>query len=203
MTTPGPDDGVALPGGSCRPHLPPPRILPMPAAGAGHPGTTVSPRQLLEGIVEELLDGHEPGADRPRLTVNLDLGDAPGLDFDPALLRRIVEPLLRRSILAAGSSDGIRARRPEVVVTAVTYPDAVEFEFADSGAGLTPGEWAGLRARDRASTAGPDDSRTTLETISDEARSLGGSLTATNCPEGGSAVTLRLPLLRTARRRAA
>ena len=92
---------------------------------------------------------------------------------DPQPLARLLEGLVQQAVAAAVVPDP-QSDLPslcEVVVTALDAGAAVEVEVADSGAA-------------RASVA------TDLETM---ATRLGGSLLVTACPEGGTAVTLRLP----------
>ncbi|MGB8852812.1 MAG: hypothetical protein WCC69_04520 [Pirellulales bacterium] len=92
---------------------------------------------------------------------------------DPQQLTRLLEGLVQQAVAAAVVPDPQSDLPPlcEVVVTAVDTGAAVEIEVADSG-------------NARAAVANE------LETI---AARLGGSLLVTACPEGGTAVTLRLP----------
>lgn len=92
---------------------------------------------------------------------------------DPQPLARLLEGLVQQAVAAAVVPDPQSDLRPlcEVVVTAVDTGAAVEIEVADSG-------------NARAAVANE------LET---SAARLGGSLLVTVCPEGGTAVTLRLP----------
>ncbi len=206
MTLPARNEGHALSGGADREELPPPRILSMPAGVARRGGGMVTPRQMLVEIVKDSLGDRQEGGDAARVKVVLDLEDLPVLDVDAATLRRMMEPLLRRSFEAAANSTGLHARHPEVVVTAVAYPEAVEIEIGDTGAGLTACERSSLHLHCDAAMAGrspADGVMTTLAKIRDQADSLGGTLTATDCPDGGSAVTIRLPLRRSTQRRAA
>ena len=112
---------------------------------------------------------HFPGG---RLICDVD----PGIDVhgDCQLVGRLVEALMHRACEAASQRDP-HSDLPllrEVVVTAVDAAAGVEIEVADSGVQRTtacPADLASLAAR------------------------LGGSLVVAACPEGGTAVTLRLP----------
>lgn len=140
----------------------------------------------LRNAVEEAwatIEARSGGAASPRLRCDVAEGHAVWA------VRRTIDDTLalllaqaRRASEAASGSLG----RPEVTVTSVQYEDAVEIEVADSG--TTP-------ARDR-SRAGADPSR-----VAKLVSHIGGSLQTMDCPEGGVAVTLRLP--RVVSRRAA
>ncbi len=92
---------------------------------------------------------------------------------DPQPLARLLAALVQQAVAAAVVPDphsDLPSLR-EVVVTAVDTGAAVEIEVADSGVA-------------RAAVAAD------LETM---ATRLGGSIVVAACPEGGTAITLRLP----------
>jgi signal transduction histidine kinase len=155
---------------------PEPRILPMAA-----PRATLL-RDVLESIIEAVPAGDASPAGRVRVT--LDVPAAQVVDVDPDMFRSVVEGLVRAAFSAAvrpvvaGAPIAVR----EVVVTSIDAADALELEIADSGSG--PPDAAALAAA-RAAILG-----------------LGGDVTVTQCPEGGTAVTLRLSR-RAVRRKAA
>jgi sensor histidine kinase regulating citrate/malate metabolism len=77
----------------------------------------------------------------------------------------------------------------EVVVTSVGYPDAIEIEVADSGPSAIAENYF-------LKPAGPlalADVHGLESRVWQLVVQLGGTLTAINCPEGGTAFTLRLP----------
>lgn len=142
----------------------------------------VPPRGLLEAILAEV---RAVCADRgiADCHVTLDVADRHVLQVDPATVRDILAGLLLRAFenaaRPAASSDAPQVR--EIVVTSVEHADAIELEVADSGP--------------------PSDS------VSDDAlaalvAAVGGGLSVAACPEGGRAVTLRLPHRRLRRRAA-
>jgi hypothetical protein len=144
----------------------------------------VSPRGMIESIVAEVRDRHDRREHRlpaPRIEIDVPAGHA--VHADPAVLRRIFEILLGNAVDAAAQAAIPRGVPPvrEVVVTSVDSIDAIEIEVADSGPG--PAVAAGVR-------------------LFGLVERLGGTLHAINCPEGGTAYTLRLPHRR-ARRAAA
>ena len=139
------------------------RILAMPTVGGL--------RGLLEAAVTEALAA-APGAD---VRVTLDVAAEHAIHDDPAAIRRAILPLLRDAVEAAAEpaprGEGPRLR--EVVVTTVDTGEALEIEVADSGAAV------------RVVTGSPD--------VRSVVERLGATVTAVGCPEGGTAVTLRLP----------
>jgi signal transduction histidine kinase len=144
----------------------------------------VSPRGIFESIVAEVRkrnDRREHRLPAPRIEIDVPAGHA--VHADPAALRHILEILLDNAVDAASQAADCRGVPPvrEVVVTSVDSIDAIEIEVADSGPG--PAVAAGVR-------------------LFGLVERLGGTLHAINCPEGGTAYTLRLPH-RQARRAAA
>jgi hypothetical protein len=133
----------------------------------------VPPRGLLEAILEEVRR-HCAERGIADCHVTLDVADRHVLQVDPATVRDILAGLLLRAFenasRPAASSDAPRLR--EIVVTSIEYADAIEIEVADSGP---------------AAVATLDGS---LEPL---VAAVGGMLSVSACPEGGRAVTLRLP----------
>jgi len=146
-----------------------PHILPM-----------VPPRGLLESIVAEVqTQRHDSAtaATRP-CTVIIDVADRHVLQVDPAAIRTILTVLLANALDNADRTPP--SEMPvahEVVITSIEYGAAIEIEIADSGPHCTPAA-AG-------STLEP-----AIRQLLDQ---VGGQLTAAACPEGGRALTLRLP----------
>lgn len=161
-------------------------------------GDTVIVRDVLESMVDAVL-GASP--ERPPVDVEIDVPPAVVVSVDAAALGRVLAPLLERAVDAARRCARPGRRRPEVVVTGVRGTDSLEIEFADSGPGLEPAEIATL-ARGRPRT-GPQGSDARLADVVRRAAALGASVTAVDCPDGGSAVTLLFPRRRESLRRAA
>lgn len=143
-----------------------PRILSLPAAQA------TPLRDLLETVVAEVSAGAEAAPGRVRVTLDVPVGQV--VDADAGLFRSLVEGLVAAAFAAADhpatDTDGPGVR--EVVVTSVDGDDSFELEIADSG---------GL----------PADGRR-LAGVRELARRCGGDISVTGCPEGGTAVTIRL-----------
>ena len=130
-------------------------------------------RDVLESIVSEVRGRVEGAGARVRVT--LDVPEGQFVDADPALFRSAVEALLSAAFAAAvrpgAASDAPRIR--EVVVTSVDADDTFELEIADSG---------NRTAADAAALVG-------VRALADR---VGGDIVVAECPEGGTAVTIRL-----------
>ena len=141
----------------------------------------VSPRGILEATLATIQ--HE-AAGRPLPRIELDVAEGHAVHADPLLMRRVLEPLLLNAIEAAGPTG-------DVVVTSVEYADAIEIEVADSGAGLSPRARAWLFEPGFTTKSG--GAGLGLAAASSIVDQLGGTIEAANCPDGGSAFTVRLP----------
>ena len=173
---------------------------PRPSTG----GRDVSPRSLLATIVADCSRTRRAQG-QPPLTTQLDVPEDHAVEADPLLFRRALEPLVRRAFAAATEPDASREVPTvrEVVVTSVATGDAVEIEVADSGPGLADHvrHWL-CQTGPAADGTVPEGAGLALAAVRAAAARLGGTLRAVNCPEGGVAITLRLPS-RQARRLAA
>lgn len=155
-----------------RPTAAGPRIL---ALSQSEPTST---RGLLESLLADILDerrrGHEPA-----VCVTLDAAEADDLPGDVRGFREVLAGLVRAAFDAAVQPAPPSDVPPlcEVVVTSIDTGDALEIEIADSGC-----------------AAGHDvlhaEALAAARAFADR---CGGSLAVGGCPEGGSAVTLRLP----------
>lgn len=141
----------------------------------------VSPRGVLEAVLAKVQHA-SGGAALPR--ISLDVPEGHAIHADPMLVRRVLETLLANAIEAAGGHG-------EVVVTSVEYADAIEIEVADSGPGLT--SHARAWVFEPGFTTKADGSGVALAAASSLVDQLGGTIDATDCPDGGSAFTIRLP----------
>jgi len=143
----------------------------------------VETRSVLEGLVGDAIrEGRERGSALPTFLIDVDDGL---LHADPAMIRSVLRTLVTNAIEAAGPSG-------EVVLTSVRYADALEIEVADSGTGLTNHAKAWLfEPGFTTKPAGTGIALAAARVLVDE---LGGSIEAVNCPEGGTAFTIRLPI---------
>lgn len=124
--------------------------------------------------------GAAVGAERADLS--LDVSRNHVLHADPGLLAELLADLVVRARRANHAATG--PGRREVVVTSVLVADAIEIEVADSGPPPSVVE------------------RVWFDRQGAMAARLGGTLEVRACPEGGTALTLRLPRRLTERRAA-
>lgn len=141
----------------------------------------VSPRGVLEAVVAKM---HHSSAAASLPRISLDVPEGHAVHADPVLVRRVLETLLENAVEAAGDGG-------EVVVTSVEYADAIEIEVADSGPGLTSHARAWIF--EPGFTTKADGSGVALASASSLVDQLGGTIDAADCPDGGSAFTIRLP----------
>lgn len=150
-----------------------PRILPLPTAG-------IAVRDLLDEAVAAAVARAPAG-----VAVTVDTPSGARIAAEPGGLRGLLDRLVTAAVAAAAAprsrGDGPPLR--EVVITVVETAEAVEFEIADSG------------------PTTPADERCPA-VMRDLAARCGCGLHVATCPEGGMAVTVRLPR-REARRQAA
>ena len=143
-------------------------------------GTAI--RDLLESIIATQAAATTVPGCRVRVTLDVPAGQV--VDADQEMFRSLLEPLVAAAFAAvvrpAARTDGPPLR--ELVVTGIDAADAFELEIADSGSAHA-------------------DKRS-LAACRELARRCGAEITATRCPEGGTAITVRLARRR-ARRQAA
>jgi sensor histidine kinase regulating citrate/malate metabolism len=118
---------------------------------------------------------------------------------EPASIRRALELLIRRAFESATQPHD--SREPlaicEVVVTSIDVGSAIEIEVADSGPALSDPvrKWLNDQARNDPHASGdtPEGAGLALAAVRAATARIDGTLWAANCPEGGVAITLRLP----------
>jgi hypothetical protein len=114
----------------------------------------------------------------PIVRISVDVGDAHVADAEPEIeslaapLRRLMTAACAAAAAPAPASEFPRPR--EVVVTSVDTGDALEIEVADSAADVSRQE-------------------AVVAELRPQVEHLGWTLSSAPCPEGGLAVTLRMP----------
>lgn len=152
-----------------------PRLLPL--RGGGEPTQL---RRLIDDLVAEAAAERQARA-LPSVPVEIDVAEGHATAIGTETLRAALLPLLRAACQSAALARGAasaRRRFSEVVVTSVDTGTAIEIEVADSA------------------TESADDFPAMALALN-KARAFadrcGGQVALTACPEGGLAVTLRLP----------
>ena len=128
-------------------------------------------------IITEVLQQLAAPIDQQKIEASIDVPNGTCLLADDAMLRTALFNLTLNALQAMPEGG-------ELLITAVSGPNGLELEVADSGPGLIdPSALIDTR----------QPSSGDLGTVQNFAACHGGRLTACNCPEGGAAFTLQLP----------
>lgn len=141
-------------------------------------------RFRLKGLIEDVYASLRPQFSAQAIETRLDVSDQLWVTADRDMLRRAVLNITLNSLDAM--LDG-----GELTVTACRSRYGVELELADDGPGLS--EEARRRAFEPFFSTKSNGTGLGLAIVYRMADAHGGEVTATNCPEGGAAFTIRLP----------
>lgn len=145
-------------------------------------------RRLVDvrGLIGEIVEGLMPQLAAQRIVCRLELASGAPLSVDRDMLRRAVLNLILNAIDAMPEGG-------ELVVTSWHGPHGYEIEVADSGAGV-PTEVA-ERLFEPFFTTKREGTGLGLAIVQRIAEAHAGSVSISNCPEGGAAFTLRFPAI--------
>jgi signal transduction histidine kinase len=135
-------------------------------------------------LTEEIIESMAPQLTAQGVEVELDIPPHTLLDADREMMRRAILNLVLNALDAMPQGG-------DLVITAYDGPRALELEVADSGPGIS--ETDKPRLFEPFYSTKPTGTGLGLAIVSHIAEAHGGSVTATNCPEGGAAFTLRIP----------
>jgi len=141
---------------------------------------TFRPHQL----IQDICDGLAAQLKAQDVAVELDMPERLTASADPEMIRRALLNLLLNSLDAMPGGG-------EVTITACQTRDGLELEVADTGPGLL--DPSGDKVFEPFFTTKNDGTGLGLAIVGRIVDVHGGSVTATNCPEGGAAFTLRIP----------
>ncbi len=158
-------------------------------------------RAVLRVLLDEVVRAAANRVGIGDVTVGIDVPATVTIEADGRVLARVLTPLVARALEGARREAG--PCRPEVLLTGVVCHDGIEIEVASSGASVDPCAAALLGRRGATRPEGREGTGSWACELIREAALLGGTLSAADCPEGGAAVTLRLPFRQASRRRAA
>ena len=135
-------------------------------------------------LVEEVVESLAPQLEAQAVDVDIDVPPNTLLTGDREMIRRAILNLVLNALDAM--PDG-----GELVVTSIDGQAAMEIEVADSGPGIAEQHRRKLfepfySTKDTGTGLG-------LAIVEHVAQAHGGTVTVTNCPEGGAAFTLRFP----------
>jgi signal transduction histidine kinase len=136
-------------------------------------------------LVNDVLCGLGPQFEAQAIEVVVDVPAEMVVSADAEMLRRALLNLVLNAVDAM-------PRGGELVVTGCQGPAGVELEVADSGCGLEDDSLR--RAFEPFFTTKQGGTGLGLAIVYRVAEVHRGDVTATNCPEGGAAFTLRIPL---------
>jgi signal transduction histidine kinase len=137
-------------------------------------------------LVDEVLQSLAPQLEAQGIGVEIDVPPKHQVSADRDMLRRCILNLSLNAIDAM--SDG-----GELVVTSYSGPQGLELEIADSGPGLS--DEVRRRMFEPFFSTKSSGTGLGLAIVCRIAEVHAGELTASNCPEGGAAFTLRIPAL--------
>lgn len=140
----------------------------------------------VRGLISEIVDGLAPQLAAQQISCRLELASGAPLSIDRDMLRRAVLNLVLNAIDAMPEGG-------ELVVTSWRGSRGFEIEVADSGAGV-PNEVA-ERLFEPFFTTKREGTGLGLAIVQRIAEAHAGSVSVSNCPEGGAAFTLRFPTL--------
>jgi signal transduction histidine kinase len=144
----------------------------------------------LASLVGELYASLEPQLVAQNIEVINDVPQRCFLDADGPMLRRALLNLILNSLDVMPDGGGI-------VTTAYAGREYIELEVADSGPGLTDEQRQ--RAFEPFFSTKSGGTGLGLAIVYRVAEVHGGDVSVTNCPEGGAAFTIRLPVRRSLR----
>lgn len=139
---------------------------------------------LLGDLVEEVCDSLAPQLDAQRVDLDVDVPPNTLLTADREMVRRALLNLVLNAI-------DVMPDGGELVITSYDGARGLEIEVADSGPGLS--EEVQRRVFEPFYTTKQNGTGLGLAIVYHVAEAHGGTVTATNCPEGGAAFTLKFP----------
>lgn len=141
-------------------------------------------RVSLRNLVEEVLDALAPQLAAQEIGVDVDVPSGLAVRADHDMLRRAVLNVVLNALDAMPEGG-------ELVVTGVDGPLGCELEIADSGPGFA--EDVLDRACEPFYTTKSSGTGLGLAIVQRMAEKHGGAVRLANCPEGGAALTFRIP----------
>lgn len=153
------------------------QIIPTPAALRSAEQATL--KSLVVSVIDDL-QRQAADSGRPLPQLSVDVAADHRLPADVAALRTLLERAISEAVRVTAAS-ATMARTAEVVVTSIQYPDRLELEIADSGPSRA----------ERPAVDGLFGGAVGERLLLDR---LAAAVRLDNCPEGGVALTLSIPL---------
>lgn len=148
----------------------------------------ISPTQLdLATVLSSVTEEYSEKMAHRRISLELDVADDVQAFIDPLLMRDAFRKLIDNAIEAMPSGG-------DLVITSLAKNDQLIIEFADSGPGISD------ELRDRLfepfATTKHDHAGLGLCMVRDIVQAHQGIVSAADCPEGGTALTIQIPKVR-------
>lgn len=150
-------------------------------------------RTDLAGLILGVADAYVEVLQRQGIDLDLDVPHNLWVDLDHILMRDAFRKLIENAIEAMPNG-GMLA------ITSLIGRHGLEIEFADSGCGVS--DELKERLFEPFSTTKHDHAGLGLSLVKEIVQSHQGTVTVDDCPEGGTAFTLLLPLANTQRQAA-
>ena len=135
-------------------------------------------------LVQEVCESLEPQLDAQMIDIDIDVPPNTLLTADREMFRRALLNLILNSVDAMPEGG-------EIVITSYDTPRGFELEIADSGPGLSDEDKR--RVFEPFYSTKQNGTGLGLSIVYHVAEAHGGTVTATNCPEGGAAFTIKIP----------
>jgi len=139
---------------------------------------------LVGDLVEEICESLDPQMEAQRIDLEVDIPPNTLLTADREMVRRALLNLVLNAI-------DVMPDGGDLVITSYDGAGGFEIEVADSGPGLT--EEDRRRVFEPFYTTKQNGTGLGLAIVYHIAEAHGGTVTATNCPEGGAAFTIKFP----------
>ncbi len=141
----------------------------------------------LATLLVEVTDEYAQRCSRRGITVELDLPHDVAVVLDPVLMRDAFRKLIDNAMEAMPNGG-------DLVITSLSTRDSVVIEFADSGPGVS--EELRQRLFEPFATTKHDHAGLGLCMVQDIVQAHQGTIGVLDCPEGGAAFTIEIPLVR-------
>jgi len=148
----------------------------------------ICPSRLdLAQLLVEVTDEYSSTFMRKQIELEIDVPHSLGVDLDPIVMRDAFRKIIDNAIDAMPNGGAF-------IITSLVTKDGLLVEFADSGPGVS--EELKQRLFEPFATTKHDHAGLGLAIVRDIIAAHHGSISVVDCPEGGAAFTIQLPLVR-------
>ena len=144
-------------------------------------------RTELATLIVEVTSEYEEQFKRQRIELEVDVPHSLWVNLDAVVIRDAIRKVIDNAVEAMHSG-GL------FVITSLVTKNGLVIEFADSGPGVS--EELKHRLFEPFATTKHDHAGLGLSLVRDVVEAHAGSVDVLDCPEGGAAVTICLPLVR-------